>query len=72
MTAKEALYRTIESLSEEEARRVMELISQVHQNGSLFQSSAENGEATVTWDDFFAHKLPMSSQPFALDLSEVN
>lgn len=39
MTAKEALYRTIESLSE---------------------------------DDFFAHKLPMSSQPFALDLSEVS
>jgi hypothetical protein len=72
MTAKEALYRTIESLSEEEARRVMELISQVHQNGSFFQSAAENAKAAITWDDFFAHKLPMSSQPIALDLSEVS
>lgn len=72
MTAKEALYRTIESLSEEEARRVMELIGQIHQNGLIFQAGAETGETTITWDDFFAHKLPMSPQPFALDLSEVS
>jgi hypothetical protein len=44
----------------------------IHQNGPLFQADAETGEATVTWDDFFAHKPPMSPQPFALDLSEVN
>jgi hypothetical protein len=72
MTAKEALYRTIESLSEEEARQVMELISQIHQNGLISRDATETGEATITWDDFFAHRLPMSSQPFALDLSEVS
>jgi hypothetical protein len=72
MTAKEALNRTIESLSEEEARHVMGLIGQIRQNGLTFQAAAETGEAAMTRDNFFAHKLPISPQPIALDLSEVS
>ena len=68
MTAKEALYRTIESLSEADARRATELIGKFHQNGSLFHAAAETGEATINWDFFFAHKLPISSPPFAFNL----
>jgi hypothetical protein len=47
MTAIEALYRTIESLSEADARRATELIGKFHQNGLLFQAAAETGEATI-------------------------
>jgi hypothetical protein len=68
MTAKEALYRTIESLSEADARRATELVGKFHQDGLLFQAAAETGEATINWDFFFAHKLPISSPSFAFDL----
>jgi hypothetical protein len=61
MAAEEALYCAIESLSEADARRETELIGKIHQNGLFFQAAAETGEATINWDCFFAHKLPISS-----------
>jgi hypothetical protein len=48
MTTKEALYRTIESLSEEEALRVTELIGKIHQNCLPSPAAAETGEAPLT------------------------
>jgi hypothetical protein len=50
---------------------VRELIGKIHRNGLIFQAAAETGEATINWDGFFAQKPPISSPPFALDLSEV-
>ena len=63
--------RTIESLSEEWARRVMELIGKNHKNCFLFQAADETGEAIINWDSFFEPRPPMNSLPFALGLSEV-
>jgi|GEM_PF-5926403 len=80
-SVKESLHRTIESLSEEQARQVLELIKQFQQsNGDLLIRSSESNETApiapshpaATWDEIFADKLPMGKQPFALDLSEVS
>jgi len=73
MTAKESLYRTVESLSEEEARRVIDWIGKLHQNGDVTQfSTTELSKFNFTWDDFYADKFPMNPHPYALDLSEVS
>ncbi|MCI0525243.1 MAG: hypothetical protein L0Y75_08290 [Acidobacteria bacterium] len=76
-SVKDSLHHTIDSLSEEEARALWELIKRLQQrlSGTLL-AGHENGMSDrsdkATWDDVFAQKLQIGKQPFALDLSEVS